>query len=153
MNIVERWQGPTSRKPRDAGHPKLETELYWAGDVGHPPSRTTSLVGFSESETAMIGQTIKNLQAAGYDTAAIEQVIKADMGNKLGMSLSTPPTGMALSGAAFESQSLLDSTMEEELGHLGQGLAEREFDRAMADQLENELRVKRKFPDPQEHQQ
>jgi RHS repeat-associated protein len=108
-----------------------------------------TMIGFSEAQTGMINQSIQNLAKAGYDVGPIKEVVMAEMGNKLGMSLSTGQTGMALSEGAFESQKVLDSTMEEELRHLNQDLSKQEFGPSTADEKEAEVDANRKFPHPQ----
>jgi len=76
-------------------------------------SSTPSLVGFSDSETSMIGQSMKNLSGAGYNMSPMQQLVKADLPpGCCGMSLSTPPTGAALGDGAFSSQQMLDHTIE-----------------------------------------
>jgi hypothetical protein len=120
------------------------------GIVGTAVSRGPALIGFSESESAMIAQSLKNLSGAGYDISPIQQLVKAQMGNKVAMSLSTSPTGVALSESAFESQGFLDHTMEEELRHLGQDLSRQEFGPGTPAQKESEVDANRKFPDPRQ---
>ncbi len=76
-------------------------------------------------------------------------VKSADMpAGTCGMCLSTPPTGAALGDGAFSSQGMLDSTMEEELRHLGQGLSKQSFGPGDAAAKEAEVNVNRKFPEP-----
>lgn len=122
--------------------------------AGKIPAPGPSLVGFSESESAMIGQSLKNLQAAGYDTKVFQQLAKStDMpAGSFGMSLSTPPTGAALGDGAFTSQEMLDHTMEEELRHLGQDLPNQWIGRGDAAAKEAEVDANRKFPEPKKDQ-
>jgi RHS repeat-associated protein len=117
--------------------------------VGGPSSSAPSLVGFSEGESAMIGQSLKNLSGAGYDLGPMQQLIKADMPpGCCAMSLSTPPTGAALGDGAFTSQGMLDHTMEEELLHLNQNLPNQTFGPGTAAANEAEVNAARKFPEP-----
>lgn len=70
-----------------------------------------SLVGFNESEAAMIGQSMKVLSEMGYDVNPLQQLVKADLPSTLcGMCLSTPPTGAALGDSAFLTQEEQEAT-------------------------------------------
>jgi RHS repeat-associated protein len=111
---------------------------------------SSSLVGFSETESAMLGQSLKNLRGAGYDTSAFQQLVKStDMpAGTCAMCLSTSPTGAALGDGAFTSQEMLDHTMEEELRHLGQDLSKQWLGVGDAAAKEAEVNGNRKFPEP-----
>ena len=108
------------------------------------------MIGFSEAETGMLNQSLKNLSGAGYNTSAFQQLVKStDMpAGTCAMCLSTPPTGAALGDGAFASQGMLDHTMEEELRHLGQNLSTQEFGPGTAAAKEAEVNANRKFPEP-----
>lgn len=57
----------------------------------------------------MLGRADEALQAVGYDTTALEEVIKADMPPSYrGMSL---PDGAALGDEAFGSQNMLNHVL------------------------------------------
>jgi RHS repeat-associated protein len=112
-------------------------------------SASPSLVGFSDSDTTMIGQSMKNLSGAGYDLSPMQQLVKADLPpGCCGMSLSTAPTGAALGDGAFSSQQMLDHTMEEELLHLNQDLPSQTFGPGTAAEMEAGVDAARKIPQP-----
>jgi RHS repeat-associated protein len=107
------------------------------------------LTGFSESEIAMIQRSLSALEAAGYDTGQLTELVKADFGGRMaGMSLGE--NGAALANEAFESQPMLNHVLEEELLHTQQaarGLSAGAGPGA-ADALEGEVESMRQFPDP-----
>jgi RHS repeat-associated protein len=130
------------------------TLVYGAGAglaAGAAPSVSTpSLVGFSDSETAMIGQSMRNLSGRGIDTSPLQQLVKADLpAGCCGVSLSTPPTGAALSNQAFSSQAMLDETLRHEIAHLGQNLGQQEFGPDTASALESQANANTQTPQPQ----
>jgi len=113
------------------------------------PASGPSLIGFSEGESTMIGQSMKNLSGAGYDISPMQQMIKADLpAGCCAMSLSTPPTGAAVGDAAFSSQEMLDHTLEEELLHLNQNLPSQTFGPGTAAGNEAAANAARKFLAP-----
>lgn len=97
----------------------------------------------------MIHEAIASMQSVGYDTAALQVLIRADMpAGYRGMSLAD---GAALSVEAFSSQDMLDHVLEEELLHLVQKASGRagEFAPGTGRTLEGEVDVERKFPLPE----
>ncbi len=98
----------------------------------------------------MIHRAAAALRSAGYDTAVLPVLIRADMpAGYRGMSLAD---GAALGVEAFSSQDMLHHVLEEELRHQGQkasGRAE-EFAPGTGRALEEEVDAERKFPLPGE---
>jgi RHS repeat-associated protein len=151
MGVANTWHGmSTTDKASAITQGTLAVGTAVIGGGSGPSASARSLVGFSEGEAGMIGQSMKNLSAAGYDTSAFQQLVKStDMPTGTwGMSLSTPPTGAALGDGAFTSQEMLDHTMEEELRHLGQDLSNQSFGQGDAAAAEAEVDANRKFPEP-----
>jgi hypothetical protein len=107
------------------------------------------LTGFSAEEVQMVERALQALEAAGYNTGRLTELVKADFrGIKAGMSLGE--NGAALANEAFESQAMLNHVLEEELIHTQQaarGLSAGDGPGA-ADALEAEVDAIRKFPDP-----
>jgi RHS repeat-associated protein len=99
-----------------------------AENAAESGASATQLIGFNETESAMIQQATTDLSNAGYDVSQLQQLVKADMPEGYrAMSLSSTPTGAALSNEAFSSQATLNSALEEELLHLGQNLPSQTF--------------------------
>jgi hypothetical protein len=96
----------------------------------------------------MIHEAIAALQAAGYKSATLQVLIRADMpAGYRGMSLAD---GAALGSEAFSSQDMLKHVLEEELRHLVQKASGHagEFAPGTGRSLEAEVDVERKFPLP-----
>jgi hypothetical protein len=97
----------------------------------------------------MIRRAFSALEAAGYNTGRLTELVKADFrGRMAGMSLGE--NGAALANEAFESQAMLNHVLEEELIHTQQaarGLSPTAGPGA-ADALEAEVDAIRKFPAP-----
>jgi hypothetical protein len=108
------------------------------------------LEGFTPYEEAMIQASFMALQAVGCDTTRIKILIRGDLpANYRGMSW---PNGAVLGAEAFQSQTVLNHVLEEEVIHLQQkaaGLTE-EFGPTTAAELEKEVDEQRKFPLPKE---
>ena len=131
--------------------PAVAPEISVTGAVVDmtPTLRAPSMIGFSESETGMINQSLSNLSGIGYDLSPIQQLVKADLPpGYCAMCLSSEPTGMALGDGAFQSQGFLDHTLEEELLHLNQNLRNETFGPGTAAAKEAEVDAARKIPDP-----
>lgn len=96
----------------------------------------------------MIHEAIAALRSVGYDTAALQVLIRTDMpAGYRGMSLAD---GAALGLEAFSTQDMLNHVLEEELRHLVQKASGRteEFAPGRGRTLEEEVDVERKFPLP-----
>jgi RHS repeat-associated protein len=79
---------------------------------------TTAFTGFSDTEVAMLKNSLNTLQGAGYNTNQFAELIRADLPQGTsGMSLDG---GAALGDQAFTSQAELNKTLEEELIHVQQ---------------------------------
>jgi hypothetical protein len=97
----------------------------------------------------MIHVAIAALQLVGYDTSALQVLIRADMpAGYRGMSLAD---GAVLGAEAFSSQDMLNHVLEEELLHLAQKASGRaaEFTSGTARLLEEEVHGERKLPLPE----
>lgn len=108
------------------------------------------LVGFSKGEQAMLKDSLKALEKAGYDVSAMRELIRAKMPpGYRGMSLDG---GAALGGEAFSSQAMLNHVLEEELLHLQQKAAgqAQTFSPGTAQELEEAADAVRKFAAPAE---
>ena len=97
----------------------------------------------------MVNQGLSDLQAAGYDTSAVKEVLMIEGGRgKLGQSLRAnqfQPGGFALHPNAFRSQGYLNEVMEEELRHLSQPYAPDGESDPLIEQNEIEVNQNRKF--------
>jgi RHS repeat-associated protein len=120
-----------------------------AAETGTTVASRIILTGFSNAEKAMIQKSLTALEAAGYNTGRLKELIKADFGSRMaGMSLGED--GAALANEAFDSPAMLNHVLEEELLHTEQaarGLSAGNGPGA-ADALEKEVDSMRKFPDP-----
>ncbi len=134
-----------------AGSPQPEPTIYGAqalliGKLAEGPcSRMPAMAGFSDAQKAMLRDSLKALQDAGYDTSLFKQLNWTDYTRIRGMSL---PDGAALSDKAFTSPEMLNHVLEEELRHLEQKQVVTEFGPDTADALEKDADVAPKFPEP-----
>ena len=97
----------------------------------------------------MIHEAVAVLQSVGYDTTALQVLIRADMpATYRGMSLAD---GAALGAEAFSSLEMLNHVLEEELLHQAQKASGRagEFAPGTARLLEGEADGERRFPLPE----
>lgn len=97
----------------------------------------------------MIRAAESALRSAGYDTSALQVLIRVEMPKGYrGMTL---VDGAALGGQAFLSQAMLNHVLEEELLHHQQKAAgeAQEFQPGTARILEGDVHERRRFPIPE----
>ena len=90
----------------------------------------------------------KALRGAGYDTSAMEVLIRSDMPS--GYAAMSLHDGATLGAETFSSQSMLTHALEEELLHIQRGAAglRTEYAPGTVKALEEAADVQRKFPLP-----
>lgn len=105
-------------------------------------------IGFDESEAGMMRKALEDLEAAGYDTSLVKELIKAHLPGGGGMTVEAD--AIALDASAFRDLATLTHILEHELRHLNQKAEGRAdaFGPDTADELEDEVDVNPKFPLP-----
>ena len=106
---------------------------------------------FSAAEERMLEDALADLKSVGYDISLVHVIQRGDElpeGDR-GMTLSMV-NGILVGPVAFDSHALLTHVLEEELLHLQQYARNRAtvFTPWTASELEGEIDVRRKFPEP-----
>ena len=119
----------------------METELPTGAE-----SSDVIFIGFDESEAEMMRKALEDLEAAGYNTSLIDELIKAHLPGGGGVEADA----IALHPSAFRNLATLTHVLEHELRHLNQKAEGRAdaFGPDTVDKLEDEVDVNPKFPLP-----